>query len=198
MKNVWSWFLYNHKSSYFVVLTCRVIFFLRVNAGTKLRIRGNGFFVDICRYSVISYMVLRSATAVHFSKGNTPARWSCALIMNSALARFEPTMVHSPGHVRPRGTKTFLFTMCNKYFTIVCIPIDVPGKEWNHNRLYVKRTIGIMYIIRVRRVQPHRYVYTHTYIYRRIMTHQYWFRYRIKYGTHWSRDDKNDVLLFIY
>lgn len=61
---------------------------------------GNKFFKNISRYSVIG--CVSCATAVHFSKGNTPVRRSRALIMNSALARFQPTMVHSPRHVRPR------------------------------------------------------------------------------------------------
>jgi len=50
----------------------------------KWYIRGNSFFVKTA--AGISRSIVLCVTAVHFSKGNTPARR--ALIMNSALARF--------------------------------------------------------------------------------------------------------------
>lgn len=91
------------------IVTRAVKFYIKTGQLEGYRVQvPNNFFVDISMYSVIGYVVCNCGA---FLKGqHTRAAAECGLIMNSALARFQPTMVHSrPGHVRPRRPSCLLY-----------------------------------------------------------------------------------------
>lgn len=124
-------------------------------------------FVSVC-VSVTAVCIFQRATHPRASKSRSHYEFcSCPFPTNNgSFPRTCTTM------------ETFLFTVCNKYFTIVRIPIDVPGKEWNHNQLYTQNLPSTYPYTRIHGTHVHIrmvcYLRRVVSIISIIMAHRYW------------------------